>query len=72
MLIRMLETKRESGNGFIVQEFQKGEQYDVARNLAVRLINNGFAIDPTPVKTRDEFLADHLEFFRKAREARHA
>lgn len=48
MLIKMLQTRRGSPDGFIVQRYYKGETYDLPELLARRFLNNGWAYNAEP------------------------
>lgn len=48
MLIKMLETRRGSEDGFVVRRFMQGETYDVADSLAKRFLNDGWAYNAEP------------------------
>jgi hypothetical protein len=51
MLIRMLETRRGSEDGFIVRCFEKHHCYDVADMLARSMIRAGWAAECHPQDT---------------------
>lgn len=43
MRIRMLETRRDTEDGFVLRELRKGEEYDLREFLTCRLLAAGRA-----------------------------
>ena len=50
MLVKMLSTRRGSGDGFDMCQYLKGETYDLPENLAKHFLRNGWAYNAEEIK----------------------
>ncbi len=46
-LVKMIETRKGSEDGFTVKQYQRGEIYDIREGLARSFFAAGFGIKPT-------------------------
>lgn len=44
MEIKMLQTRKDTEDGFIIKQFNEGETYDVRENLGRTFVAQGWAI----------------------------
>lgn len=51
-LVRMLETRKGSEDGFTVKQFMEGQVYDIRENLARSFFAAGFAVMEKVIKTK--------------------
>jgi hypothetical protein len=48
MLVKMMQTRRGSEDGFLLKLYEEGRVYDMAHTLACRFINQGWAFNAEP------------------------
>lgn len=60
MKIKMLKTRQGSEDGFIIHNYVKGNEYDLADTLATHFLRNGWAFNNEPIKDEWFNLADYV------------
>jgi hypothetical protein len=67
MLLKMLETKRGSEDGFPNHQYHEGCIYNVADTLACQFVNNGWAVD-ADTSTNEQRFEEFSQYLKALRE----